>query len=200
MVTTHLPLVGQAREPAGPGQHAQQRHFRQADRGRPIVDQQNLVTRKRQLISPTRRRPVAGGDELQAGIPARVLDAVAGLVGELAEVHLPGVAGEAEHEDVRARAEDAVLQARDDDGAHLRVLEADAIERIAQFDVDAEVVAVELQLVAGADAAVLGDVHGEPGHLAFDAQLPVPVRRRLGAEVNAGGRHLGSPALCCINR
>src|SRR5690348_18172246 len=37
------------------------------------------------------------------------------FVGELAEVHLPGVRRSAQHEDVRAGAEDALLQARDDD-------------------------------------------------------------------------------------
>ena len=53
------------------------------------------------------------------------------------------------------------LRARDDDGAHFGMLEADALERVVQLDVDAEVVRVELELVAGADAAVLGDVHRE---------------------------------------
>jgi hypothetical protein len=35
------------------------------------------------------------------------------------------------------------------------MLEADAIERIGELDVDPEVVAIELELVAGTDAAVL---------------------------------------------
>ena len=50
------------------------------------------------------------------------------------------------------------LRAGDDDRAHLGVLEADALQRVVQLDVDAEVVAVELELVARAEAAVLGDV------------------------------------------
>src|SRR2546429_1703299 len=52
---------------------------------------------------------------------------------------LPGMAGHAQHEDVGARAEDAVAPAGDDDGAHLRMLEADAIERVVQLDVHAQV-------------------------------------------------------------
>jgi hypothetical protein len=40
------------------------------------------------------------------------------------------------------------------------VLKADAVDRVVQFDVDAEVVGVELQLVAGRDALFLGDVEG----------------------------------------
>src|SRR5258706_1381608 len=94
------------------------------------------------------------------------------------------MARETEHEDVRARTEDAVLQAGDDDRAHLRVLEPDPVERIVQFDVDAEVVAVELELVAGPDAAVLGNVEGELRQLAFEAELPVAIAGRVGSVVN----------------
>jgi hypothetical protein len=92
------------------------------------------------------------------GSGAGILEAVAGLVRELAEVHLPRVARHTEHEDVGARAEDAVLAARDDHAAHFRVLEADAVHGIVQLDVDAEVVAVQLQLVAGPQPGVLVDV------------------------------------------
>jgi len=38
------------------------------------------------------------------------------------------------------------------------VLEADAVDRVVEFDVDAQVVAVELELVAGAQAGVLVEV------------------------------------------
>ena len=41
------------------------------------------------------------------------------------------------------------LRARDDDGAHLGMLEADALQRVGELDVDAEVVRVELERVAG---------------------------------------------------
>ena len=62
---------------------------------------------------------------------ARVFHRQPGLVRELAEVDLEGVARAAEHEDVGAGAEDALLQAGDDDGADLGVLEADALEASA---------------------------------------------------------------------
>ncbi|MCY1544674.1 hypothetical protein D9M68_805730 [compost metagenome] len=117
-----------------------------------------------------------------------VFHAVARLVGELAEVHLPGVAGNAEHEDVRARAEDAVLAAGDDHAAHFRVLEADAVERVVQLDVHAQVVAVELELVAGADAAVFRDVEREARNGAVEAQRPMAVLGGFDAVVDALGR------------
>ena len=69
------------------------------------------------------------------------------------------------------------LRAGDDDRAHLGMLEADAVERVVQLDVDAEVVAVELELVAGAEAAVLVDVDRQRRDRALDRQLPVPVAR-----------------------
>ena len=94
-------------------------------------------------------------------MPARIFDTVAGLVRELAEVHLPGVAGQAEHEDVRARTEDPLLHAGNDDGAHFRMLEADPVQGIAELDIDPEIVGIELQLVAGDQAAFLGHVHGQ---------------------------------------
>jgi hypothetical protein len=62
------------------------------------------------------------------------------------------------------------------------VLEADALHGIVQLHVDAEVVGVELELVAGLDAAVFLDVQGEGGHRAVAGELPVVVMRGLGVE------------------
>ena len=64
------------------------------------------------------------------------------------------------------------------------MLEADALYRVVQFDVDAEVVGVELELVAFADAAVLGDVQGQRGDGAVEGELPVPVAGRFGPVVD----------------
>ena len=104
-----------------------------------------------------------------------ILDAVACLVGEFAEIHLPGVGGEAQHEDVGSGTEDAVLAAGDHHAAYFGMLEADALQGVVQFDIDAEVVGVQLQLVAGLDAAVLVDVEVQRGDCAVEAQAPVLV-------------------------
>jgi hypothetical protein len=158
VVAAHAALVGDAGEAAGAGQHAEQRHFGQADGGGAVVDQQDLVAGQRQLVAAAGGGAVAGGEELEAGVTAGILDAVARLVGEFAEIHLPGVGREAEHEDVGAGAEDALLAAGDDHGAHLGMLEAHALQGVVQLHVHAEVVGVELELVAGLDAAVFVDV------------------------------------------
>src|SRR5437762_7949785 len=113
---------------------------------------------------------------------ARILDAVARLVGELAEVHLPGVARGAEHVDVGARAEHAALAAGEQHALHLGMLEADAVQRVMQLDVHAQVVAVELELVAGHQALVLRYVEHQRGDRPVEGKLPVVVAVRLGFE------------------
>jgi hypothetical protein len=83
-----------------------------------------------------------------------------------------------QHPDVRARAEDLLLAARHDDGLHFRVLEPQPLHGVVQLDVNAQVVRVELQLVAGHQAALLIDVHRQRGYLAVGREPPVPVLRR----------------------
>ena len=100
---------------------------------------------------------------------AGVFDREPRLVGELAEVHLPRVRRAAQHEDVRAGAEDALLEAGDDDGVDLGVLEADALDRVGELDVDAEVVGVQLEPVVGREAGVLLDVHRQRRDRAVEA-------------------------------
>jgi hypothetical protein len=56
------------------------------------------------------------------------------------------------------------------------MLEADAVDRVVQLDVDAQVVRIELELVARLDAAVLVDVQLQARDVALDRQLPVAVR------------------------
>ncbi len=183
MVVAHLALVGHAGQSAGAGQHAQQRHFGQRHGRRAVVDQHDFVAGQRQLVAAAGAGAVERGDELQAAVAAGVLDAVAGFVGELAEVHLPGMRGQAQHEDVGARTEDAFLHAGDHHAAHFGVLEADALQRVVQFDVDAQVVGIQLELVAGAQAAVFGHVHGQRGNRAVVAQAPMTVLAGIGPEI-----------------
>ena len=96
-------------------------------------------------------------------VRAGVFDGQPRLVGELAEVDLPRVRRAAQHEDVGAGAEDAFLQARDDDGVDLGMLEADALDGVGELDVHAEVVGVELQLVVGRQPRIFLHVHRQRG-------------------------------------
>jgi len=68
------------------------------------------------------------------------------------------------------------------------VLEPEPLHRVVQLDVHAEVVGVELQLVAVPQPRVLVDVHGERGHRALAAKPPVPVAARLHLEADPPGR------------
>ena len=72
----------------------------------------------------------------------------------------------------------------DDHGARFRALEADAVDGVVELDVDAEVIAVELELVARAQAGVLVEIGEERRHRPVELELPVLVARRLGLIVD----------------
>ena len=84
------------------------------------------------------------------------------------------------------------LPAGDDHRPHLGVLEADALERVGELEVDAEVVAVELERVAGAQPLVLADVHHQASDLAAvlgrELEAPVAVAVGVGLEADGGER------------
>src|SRR5262245_57425707 len=90
--------------------------------------------------------------------------------------------GEPQHEDIRARAEDALACAREDDAAHLRMLEADSLKRVVQLDIDSEVIGIELQLVPRAHTTVFVHAHGERGDRAIERKLPVPIAAWMSIE------------------
>ena len=62
--------------------------------------------------------------------------------------------------------------------------EAQALDHVGELDVDAEVVGVELQRVAGLETGALVDRHAEHGDVALQLELPVPVTRGIGREGN----------------
>src|SRR5258707_3879808 len=126
---------------------------------------------------------------------AGVFDAVARFVGEFAEIDFPGVGRKAKHVDVCAGTENAILGAGNGDGANFGMLEARALEGVVKLDVDPEVVGVELELVAGANAAIFGDVHSESGDGAIEEKTPVFVARRVGAKIDGGCG--GLSFFCC---
>ena len=117
---------------------------------------------------------------------AQILDAVARLVGEFAEVDLVGVARAGEHADVGAGAEHPRLARAQHHDLDLRVLEAQPLDGVSELDVDAEVVGVELEVVALEQRALLVHVEEKRGHVAVDVELPMAVARRLGLEIDSG--------------
>ena len=87
------------------------------------------------------------------------------------------MAGNTEHENIGARAEHTVTQAGHHHGAHLRVLETDALQRVVQLNVHAQVVAVEFEFVARTNAGVFIEVQAERGGITIHGQLNVFVLR-----------------------
>src|SRR5680860_120303 len=185
-VLADVALVDDAGEPAGAGQDAEQGNLRQRDGRRPVVHQDQLVARQRQLVPAAGRGAVDLGDVGLAGAGCGVLDAVASLVGELAEVHLPAVRRLRQHLDVGPGAEHPVQSARDHHRLDARVLEPQPLGRVVELDVDPEVVGVHLQLIARHEAAVRVHREGERRHVAVDLEAPVAVHVGRGVEGDAG--------------
>ena len=198
-VMAHLALVGHAGQAARARQHAQQRHLRQAHGAGAVVHQDDLVAGQGHLVAAAGAGAVDSRQELQAVVLGGIFQSVARLVGELAEVHLPGVAGHAQHEDVGAGAKHLFLGAGQHHGAHFRVLEADAVDGVVELDVHTQVVAVELELVARAQAGVLVEVGLQGSHSAVERQLPVAVLGRAGLVVDAEGSAHGC-LQCMVSR
>ena len=67
---------------------------------------------------------------------------------------------------------------------HLGMLEAQPLHGVGEFDVDAEIVGIQLELIALEQAAILVDVHGQRRDVAVDGELPVPVARRIGLKID----------------
>ena len=186
-VVAHMALVGHAGQAAGARQHTQQRHFGQRHGAGAVIDQHDFIASQSQLVAAASAGAVQGRDEFQAVVLAGVFDAVAGFVGELAEVHFPAVGGHAQHEDVGTGAEHAVLQAGHHHRAHFGVLKADALQCVVQLDVHTQVVAVELEFVARADAGVFVDVDRQGGDLAIKGQIDVFVLGGVGLVIDLEG-------------
>src|SRR4051794_3144908 len=67
------------------------------------------------------------------------------------------------------------------------MLEAQPLHGIGEFDVDSEIVGIQLELITLEQPAILIDVHGERRDVAVDRQLPMPVARGIGQKIDALG-------------
>ena len=106
---------------------------------------------------------------------AGVFNAVAGFIGELTKVNLPSVGGKPQHKDIGARTKNAVFQTGDDNAFDFRVLEADALQCVMQFNVYAQVVGVEFEFVSRSNASVFVDIELQSGGFAFVFDRPMLV-------------------------
>ena len=75
------------------------------------------------------------------------------------------------------------------------MLEAQPLDGVGEFDVDAEIVGIQFELVAFEQRALLIDVEQERRDIAVDLELPMAVARRIGLEIDprstVGQRTLG---------
>ena len=110
---------------------------------------------------------------------ARIFDAVAGLVGKLAEIYLPGVRGKSQHVNVCAGTKHSALRAGQHHGSNLGMLEADALQDVVEFDVHAEIVGIQFQFVARTQTAILVHVHGQRGDRSVVRNAPMLVFGRI---------------------
>ena len=94
------------------------------------------------------------------------------------------MAGERQHADIGAGAEDARLGGAQHQDAHLWMLEAQPLDGVRELDVDPEIIGVELELVALEQRPLLVDVHQQGRDRAVELQLPVPIARRIGLEID----------------
>src|SRR6516165_7501560 len=195
MIAAHLALVGHTREASGAGQHRKQRQLRQRYRGRAVVDQHDVIGRKRELVAAASCAAIDHANGGNAGTLAGVLDPIPGLVGELAEIDLVRVRGAREHTDIGAGTEHAWLGRAQEYDLDRRMLEAQALDGIRKLNIDAEIVGVELELVALEQRALLVDVHQQSGHFAINFELPVAIARRISLEIDPG-LAIAQPALC----
>ncbi len=98
-----------------------------------------------------------------------------------------GVGRPRQHADVGAGAEHPVFGRPQQHHLDAGMLEAEPLHRVRQFDVDAEIVGIQLELITFEQPAILIDVHGKRRDLAIDVQPPVPVARRIGLKIDMPG-------------
>src|SRR6516164_357149 len=88
-----------------------------------------------------------------------------------------GVARSSEHADIGAGGEYPRFSRAYHQRAHLRMLEAQPLERIGELDVDAEIVALE-------QPRFLVDIHDQRGHFAINLELPMVIASGLGLKID----------------
>ena len=91
-VAAHAALIHHPREAAGAGQHGHQGHFRPGHGGRAVIGQRDMIGGQGQFIAAARRRAINKTQIFLVRAGRLVLNTVAGLVGEFAEIDLPGMA------------------------------------------------------------------------------------------------------------
>ena len=185
-VAAHPAFIDQTGKPTGSRQHRQERDLGQRNRRAAIVDKKDVIGRQGQFVAATGCCTIHRAKVSLPRFGTRFLDAIAGLVGELAEVDLMPMASPAQHTDVGAGTKDPFLAGADNHHGDLRMLEAQPLHRIGQLDMDPKIVGVELQLITCEQAAFLRDVEGQVGTVSVYPDTPVAIAAWIGAKIDRG--------------
>ena len=89
-----------------------------------------------------------------------------------------------QHADIGAGGKHPRLRRAQHHDAHLRMLEAQPLDRVGKLDIDAEIVGIEFEIVALEQPGLLVDIHQQRRDVAVDLELPMPIARRLGLEID----------------
>src|SRR5262245_9897087 len=89
-----------------------------------------------------------------------------------------------QHAHIRPGTEHPRLRRRDDHRRHLWVLETQTLHGIVEFNIDTEIIGIELQLIARHQWRVFLDVHSQRGDPPLDAQFPVLVALWMRGEID----------------
>jgi hypothetical protein len=94
------------------------------------------------------------------------------------------MAGTRQHADVGAGAEHVLLAGPQYDRLDFRVLEAHALDDIGEFNVDAEIIGIELEFIALEQTAGFIDVHEYRRDFAVICDAPVPITVGIGLKID----------------
>ena len=78
-----------------------------------------------------------------------------------------------QHVYIGARTEHPFLAARQNYTCNLGMLKSNSLQRVVQFDIDAKIIGIQLQLVARLQPAVFVNIHGQRRDAVIDIQSPV---------------------------
>ena len=70
------------------------------------------------------------------------------------------------------------------------MLKSQALHRIGELDVNAQIVGIQLELVVRPERLILADIHDQAGDSPIDFQFPVPVLLRAGFKRDHRGSRL----------
>ena len=146
-IAPNLPLVGQPREPTSSWKYRQQGHFRKRNRRRAILDKHDVITSKRELITAAGASAAHGGDIFLTRVGLGRLHGIACFISKFTEVNFMGMSSASQHTNVRASAKYPILARLQHYDTHLGMLKPHPLNDVRKFDIDAEIVGVQLQFV-----------------------------------------------------